>query len=269
MAILDGQALDDVRREVGRGNNEAVFDFTPTEVTLDGAFELACWVKSNPPSQELKKHLWEWCKLHPVAKRAVYALMQPTKPDDATPTCEIRPAPSAEEIADLGSPWHAYTQRFRAALVNHGRFGGQYADGLVGVFAEMADNIVQHSGSEGAPADGIVGFLVEPSRMRVGVADLGRGVLESLRSNPLHRGLRTTQEALSASVVNHKTRRLDRKEGNGFKEVFSNLAALSGYLRFRCEDAVLTIEGQVNRNRAQVGTSLRMKGFQIFIECSP
>jgi hypothetical protein len=98
---------------------------------------------------------------------------------------------------------------------------------------------------------------------------VGQGVLKSLRTNPLHSGLTTSQEALLAVVRDHATRRPNYAEGSGIKQVFASLATLQGTLRFRSVDTVLTVNGDFYRLPIVTARSPHLCGLQISVTCGP
>jgi hypothetical protein len=85
-----------------------------------------------------------------------------------------------------GVEWRYYLDRFRRSLIDRLRLTPARAMGIAGALGEMVDNVVQHAGLGAAPR-GIIGYEVSEAALSFAVADLGRGVLSSLRDNPAHR----------------------------------------------------------------------------------
>jgi hypothetical protein len=133
--------------------------------------------------------------------------------------------------------------RFRRRLRDGMGLPAKVAMALSKAAFELADNAIQHSGAdENAPAGGAFGFQVEGRKIAFAVADRGRGVLASLRTNPLWSHLGSSAEALSSAVRLQASRR-QRGKGYGFQDLLVALADLSGVLRFGSSEAVLLCNG--------------------------
>src|SRR5213078_530477 len=102
--------------------------------------------------------------------------------------------------------------------------------GLAGALAEVVDNVWEHSASD---LPGLGAFHLQSRRATFVVADLGIGVLNSLRSNPRYRNLQTSKEALENAVKPGVSRLDEAGRGSGFGTVLRGLAELWGVLRLR------------------------------------
>jgi len=106
--------------------------------------------------------------------------------------------------------------------------------------------------------------------MTYAVADVGRGVLDSLRENPQWRSLVNHSGALRAIIHEGATRRLSSyaDEGEGFKTLLSSLAHLNGQLRFRSGDGLVTIDGQSQPHKEIERFVAFRLGVQVSVTCS-
>ena len=182
------------------------------------------------------------------------------------PLKELWRIQSANDWASV--PATMFQARFRRSLRGHG-FGKRLSLAISKAMQEMADNVVQHSGpDEEHPAVGLVGYHVADGWMTYAVADIGRGVLSSLHTNPKWSSLANSAEALRASVCRQASRRIGAPHGDGFSEVHRSLADLSGALRFRSADSSLTLAGQRAARRDTVSSSPYLLGFQLAVTCS-
>jgi hypothetical protein len=128
----------------------------------------------------------------------------------------------------------------------------------------MADNVYQHAGG----ARGLAVFQFDHKRASWCVADVGQGVLASLRSNERWSHLQTARDALVAVWHDGATRRQDARTGDGFRQVERSLAALNGHLRFRTGDAVLELAGANGALRSSSRTNPMLPGLQISAACA-
>jgi hypothetical protein len=270
--VLNAANVDDCRRLLERGRGRELESVEPAGATLCGAFEFACarWQTQGQSENVLGALAKRWSMRHPMLSRAWNALARRSFEAVEThgaPTVEIQPAPTREELGELD--WALFLQRFERALRVHGGFEKKLATGLSGALAEMAGNVVEHAVPQGRPpAPAIVGFHVEKDVVTYAVADLGRGVLASLRENPLWSHVRTPREALDAAVLQYATRRQNMRRGEGFRQVVRALADLQGHLRFRSGDAALIIDGRGQGREARQRRSPQMDGFQLAVRCS-
>jgi anti-sigma regulatory factor (Ser/Thr protein kinase) len=115
---------------------------------------------------------------------------------------------------------------------------------LLGAMIELQDNVYEHSG---APQTGLVAYAVTPASFEFVVADLGWGVLETLRQNPQYSGLTDAgaalQEALKDGVSRFPT---EEGRGRGFNQLFRALVGHNAELRFRSSDHSLTMRPTKN-----------------------
>lgn len=136
--------------------------------------------------------------------------------------------------------WVAFVQRARASARVAG-YNHEVASAVVGAIEELANNVVEHSGSK-QPA--FAGFAQKGQRFEYVIADCGIGVLASLRECSEFRSLRDDLEALPLAITPGISR-MGRGSGRGygFRAVLAPLRFASGYVRLRSGGAVLEVEG--------------------------
>jgi hypothetical protein len=165
--------------------------------------------------------------------------------------------------------YQLYQQRFVRSLNRLGDFPSSFASALAGALAEMTDNVVQHSETEpGAEFTGMAGYHVDHKFMCFAVIDLGQGVFASLRRVSAWKHLQTAEQALRAAVCDYASSRPDEVHGDGFRTLFRNLADRNCLLRFRSDDAVLTIEDLGTQREGVFVRSPSLNGLQLSVCCS-
>jgi len=195
------------------------------------------------------------------AQRAFAGISTEAEPWSA-PTLEFG---ALRNATDLMAMQGTFFDRFARSLKTHGF--DHLADGIAKSLFDMADNVIQHSGNDTAHAAlGAVGYEVGHRRCAFAVADIGRGVLESLATNPSWSELTSAADALDAAVRRGASRRVGQGPGQGFTELHRALADLSGTLRFATGEAILKLEGDDPHHRVDVtSTRPRLAGFQLTI----
>lgn len=128
----------------------------------------------------------------------------------------------------------------------------------------MAENAVLHAES---PAGILVGYQQLDHAVLFTVADLGRGVLGSLRTNPRYADLDHPREALRLALQAGVSC-LGDGGGLGFHQLFRTLAREFGTLRFRTGNVCVTMDGQ--EFEADLGEETYpqpLAGFQVTVCC--
>jgi hypothetical protein len=154
-----------------------------------------------------------------------------------------------------------YQERFDRSLQKLGGFSTGFAKALAGVLVEMTDNVIQHS--ERAPSSeqtGLAGYHVSSGFMCFAVIDIGQGILGSLSKSPAWKHLLTAEGALRAAVCEFASIRPDEPNGDGFRTLFRKLADRNCRLRFRSDNAVLTIEDVCSHREGVLGNSPALRG---------
>lgn len=271
-ALFTSVLLDDIRRKLAQGQRAAVERIEIDGITLSAALELACIGSAwRAAGDALGLSLFDrWCDRAPrlaEASSAIDGARSTHAPTFAAPEVELHGVRTRDDLLD--TRWDLYRQRFNRSLQAHG-FSTTIATGLSKAFAEMADNIAQHSpSSDDDPLRGVVGYHVANRWATFAVVDLGRGVLASIRTKPAWSHLTAAADALERTVMEGETRRPDAAKGSGFKQVHKAMVAdLNARLRFRSDDAVLLLGG---RGGALAGRRLSnppLHGFQMSVTCA-
>lgn len=160
--------------------------------------------------------------------------------------------------------WKAFTIRFNRSAQEVG-LDKNVAGGLRSALLEMADNAVFHSQTNGPI---LVGYRVLEGFAQFCVADLGIGVLDSLRSCPDFSHLRYDHEAIREAIRDGVSRMGRRRGGMGFREIFKALSEQWGQLRFRSGQGCLMIDGtDLDADRLDEVFVSPLPGFQITVSC--
>lgn len=258
--------IDRLRHRVNQGAAFSHLRFQGIE--LGAGLELACawrvW-EADELKPEVLREVASWARQFAVvvaARRAFNGLRSQVELFGA-PTLEIQPLGTRSALSQEGM---YFFDRFRRSLIRNGQFSSRTARAVAVGMLEMADNAIQHSGpDEHCPAPGAMGYEVEGGHAAFGIVDLGRGVLMSLRSNPVWARLASSRDALDAAVRRGASRRVRQGQGKGFSELHRAMADLSGVLRFASGDAALTLNGRGEAREAVWLTRPPMGGFQISV----
>jgi hypothetical protein len=256
--------------EVERLRKGLSADYTDAQLSLGALFEVACWKRATESNHVPALAMLE-SSLDPSTRRTLEYTLERLSAS-AAPSVKLWTSPKVEVFGIPGSPvavsrpMQLCLERFARSLQDSG-FGGRLAPALAAAFGEMVDNAVDHGGVQSAVV-GVAGFQVADKWFSYGVADTGQGVLESLKQNPNWSALRNSSEALEWAVRRGASRRRGGMEGTGFSQVLKSIASLSGHLRFRSGDGVLTLDdanGELRAARSFVGP---MRGLQLCVTCN-
>lgn len=143
---------------------------------------------------------------------------------------------------------------------------GVQAGLIVAALGELVGNVIDHSQNPGSAA---ALFSAGRGEFEFVIADDGIGVLDSLTKNPEHAMLSDHGAALQAMVEAGVSRfARNTGHGNGFRPIFEKLADMTGELRFRSGDYVLTLDGRFgDRIARQTNQKARMRGFLAAVSC--
>ncbi len=168
----------------------------------------------------------------------------------------------------INPSYQLFRQRFVRSLRTCG-FAEDFAYAVAGAFGEMTDNVIQHSRSQPVgDFTGLAGYHATSGYFAFGVTDLGQGVLASLAKSPNWGHLRTPSEALREAVCANASCRPDQPYGEGFRTLFQSLVDRNGLLRFRSDDALLTLgDGGMHRQGIEK-SSPPLRGLQMSVCCS-
>jgi hypothetical protein len=160
--------------------------------------------------------------------------------------------------------WGEFLVRFRQSAKSVG-FPHEQAQGLAAALGEMADNTACHSRTQ---VGALVGYQVVDGAAVCCVADVGVGVLASLRESDEFRRLETHAEAIRKAIQDGTTRYGKGQGGFGFSKVFKALTAMWGTLRFRSGQGCVSMDGtDCDADRGQEIYALNRPGFQVTICC--
>lgn len=143
---------------------------------------------------------------------------------------------------------------------------GKAAPLLVAAMGELIGNVIDHSE---AADTGIAIFVSRVGSFELVVADTGIGALKSLTKNPEHANVSDEGAALGAMIEAGVSRfSRDSGHGNGFRPIFERLADMTGELRFRSGDYVLSLDGRFgDRIARQLAQRPPIAGFLAAISC--
>jgi len=161
-----------------------------------------------------------------------------------------------------------YVQRFRRSLAQSG-FGLRFPYALSQALTEMTENVVRHSSmNDNISAPGLVGFHVVRNEMNYVVADLGRGVLKSLRENNKWAHLNTEADALVAAAKRGATRLAQHSEGDGFRLAFQAFLDRQGVIAMRSGDGLARVHGNANGREAELSNTAHVPGLRVSARCN-
>lgn len=164
--------------------------------------------------------------------------------------------------------WDQWAKHTENAAVVAGLARG-LAAGLMGALGELLDNVFEHSGR---PESGVVAYAASDGAFEFVVADVGRGVLASLRENPDFAGLSDSGTALRVAVSDGVSRHA-RSSGHGYGigQLFRALAHNSAELRFRSGDHALRLWGDAPSLAGHVELAQKawLDGLAVSVRCAP
>jgi hypothetical protein len=160
--------------------------------------------------------------------------------------------------------WKAFTIRFARSAQGVG-IDKLVSGGLRGALLEMAENAIVHSRTD-SPI--LVDYRVLDGFAQFCVADIGIGVLNSLRSCTDFSHLRYDNEAIKEALRDGVSCMGRNRGGMGFREIFKALSEQWGQLRFRSGQGCLVMDGtdlDADQFSEEFVTSL--PGFQVTVSC--
>jgi anti-sigma regulatory factor (Ser/Thr protein kinase) len=164
----------------------------------------------------------------------------------------------------LCDPWALFEARLNRSATMAG-FSRPISDLLQGALHEMAENSLLHSNSS-FPV--IVGYHALNGFIQFCVADIGIGVLGSLRTCGDYSGLKTHAEAIRNALHDGVTRFGRQRGGFGFRPVFKAVVSEWGLLRFRSGEGCITIDGKgCDADSGKESSLPFLPGFQVTVSC--
>jgi len=176
---------------------------------------------------------------------------------------EVVDVPTDLAAFDTGGSVEMFNERFKDRLRRAGA-SSQRAMLCAAAFKEMIDNSHEHADATTFP---VAGYVVTPVRWAFVVSDVGRGVPDTMRTNPNYAGL-SDQDAFQFSLrPGISSKGTDR--GFGFAEVFKALVDRSCRLRFRTATVAAHWEGENPVDSQLDLTSMpARRGFHIEVSAS-
>ena len=199
--------------------------------------------------------------------RSVLGVRASGPPKQALKRLDVQPAEfcTLHAESDLqSSDWQEFLIRYERSTIDCG-FSNAVAIKLHAALYELAENSVIHSA---ASTDTLVGYRVLAGVSQFCIADVGIGVLASLKQCPDFSNLSTHVEGLRLALHDGISRFGKGQGGYGFGRVFKSLAEQWGSLRFRSGEACITMDG--NGLDADVGSEDFVPfrpGFQVTVCC--
>jgi len=159
--------------------------------------------------------------------------------------------------------WYVQEMRnFRASLMSH-RFPNKLSASLTGGVFEIVDNVWRHSGSD---TPSLLSYQIRNRMFSFCVADMGIGVLASLRRNRQFSYLTTSVEALE-EAVKPSVSRLANGSGLGFDILIRALTDLWGQTRLRSGQGVLLFNRETEQKRKSGYFLPHLNGLQVSGVC--
>jgi len=157
----------------------------------------------------------------------------------------------------------SFVQRMQRTLKASGGSSG-FSRAVAGAFIEMAGNISEHSMTS---KPGMVGYEVLNDRITCCFADLGVGVLESLRLNPKYQPLQTSAQALDEALKEGVSRFAEPGRGYGFSDLLRAITEQWGMARLRTGQAKLILDRTTEHRTKTTGFCPNLPGLQIVFAC--
>jgi hypothetical protein len=165
---------------------------------------------------------------------------------------------------DLDDNWKQFSIRF-ARSAEHAGLKKLVANGLRGSLHEMTEIALIHGQSDVAV---LVGYRVLKGTAQFCVADVGIGVLASLRNCSDFSHLRFENEAIKEALRDGVSCFGRNRGGMGFRQVFKSLTEHWGVLRFRSGEGCITMNGtDLETDRGSEHYPPGLPGFQVTVTC--
>ena len=268
--VLDAALVEDLHHLIlddGDAGRIAAAITSIGEVTLTGLVEYGClrWQQKNLPTLPDRVMQSPLGRAISEAGNSMVraAIAARSSDEDMKPRqCEFVFFRSEEDL--LSDRLKFFCIRFAKSAQAAG-FRESVFHALQAGLDEMMNNAVQHAH---APAPIVAGYAANAGTATFVVADVGRGVLESLRSSPKYAHLTGHAEAVSLAVHDGVTSS-DDQGGRGFNDLFKALAEQWGLLRFRSGNGCYTVDGRgANADSGKISFPPPLLGFQVSVSCS-
>lgn len=169
------------------------------------------------------------------------------------------------DAQSIDDQWTAFLFRAQQTAERAG-LDKRVAQQLMGAIGELEDNIHIHSQ---ATETGFVAFHAYDNEFEFVVADHGVGILDSLRTCAAYQHVTDSGTALTIALQEGESRfGREARRGSGFRPLFTGLANLTGRLRFRSGDHILTIDGRhPELAMARINQRSPLRGFVVTVSC--
>ena len=138
------------------------------------------------------------------------------------------------------------------------------AKALSGALSEIIENVWEHAQ---ATTPALLVYQCANERLTASIADLGIGVLQSLRSNPDYERLGSSLQALKNAMAVGVTRHTVPGRGYGFDEVLRAVADNHGTVRLRSGQGILVFRGSTDIRTAAGEYGVDLPGLHVALSC--
>lgn len=226
-----------------------------TQLSLAAAIELACFEQLllHAHDENKLRIRFPTCGVWKLIRSLRWPTGNGTLKENST-VLSVLPHDSGRRSSDS-------LRSLQTDLRQHG-FSHTLAASLTGAAGEIIDNVFQHSQTE---LPGLFGYQLSRRKVTFCVADLGIGVLKSLRQNPQYRHLMTSMDALQTAIAPGVSR-FDAG-GYGFSTLLRSVAELWGKTRLRSGEAVLVFDRETEERRKMHSYLPPFLGVQVSAIC--
>lgn len=271
--LLDLDNVCGLNELLHEGSADEFAQLVPTSATLAGLVELGALAETSPDrkhrellTQFVERQSARWPVLKNISHAFQNAQAKPNSVLDmhATPDQEVWALADKHSITD--NQFTLYLLRFERSLKAAG-FPAKFATAVAAAFSEMADNVIQHSGSSQFRVAGVAGFRVAQGAMNYVVTDVGQGALSKLKATTKWASLNSERDALIAIGRDGATSR-PLKCGSGYFHVFESFLDRRGSVKMRSGEGLAHLTGNLNMRHAEGANTQYFTGFRVFVSCS-
>jgi len=265
---LTAGVCDELQQAIERGRDVGRFVCEFSSATLPGLIEYGCARRQFPELPVLPESIVEselgLANAKVLSELGLRSTGAQGRPSRSLTAQGVEFFVLEGDQPTLSRDWSEYRLRFEQSAKASG-FPLKTATALAAAFGEMADNAVYHSEST---VGILVGYQALQGTSLFCIADVGIGVLESLRSNPEYHHLNDHREAIRLALKPGVSRHGRGHGGSGFAQVFKSLAKHWGTLRFRSGKGCVTMDGRDCNADVGVKSEAPFRpGFQVSVCC--